>query len=233
MSFFKQERTFILERKIITEIPNSVDKADCVYPVYDTIQWKLNHLTQEKQFFLMESQKALLEKLALLHDKNHPFGLCVSSPEHAKIAARYAHFLYVPAELCRQSDVLVAAAQTQLPLVVEKGCFLSPNEIKRLVEKIQDTDFALVECGSANGYSDCVLDPRSLFLMQKNAPHFGVSLSDLIAPEGERYHSRPSWLEQHDFLPALIQSSNAFAAHFFVIKNYGHGRLKHDMILKK
>lgn len=235
MPLFDKGKCTVLERKKIKEgddLSSFQETPEHILPIYDTISWKLNSEEKENAFFLMESQENFLKSLKTHHEK-HAFGICVSSPKHAEIASKYADCLYVPAELCRQSDVLSAAAQTKLPLFVEKGCFLAPNDMVRLVEKIKETDFSLVECGTSNGYSDCVLDPRSLFLMKSISPHFGVSLSDLLAPEGISYEFRPSWLKNQDFLLAFIKTAQAFQASFFVIKNSGNGKLDHQHISKE
>lgn len=232
MSFFRKEKCYVLERKIIEKVPADIEESDFIFPVYDTISWKLSSNTKETKFFLMETQKQFLKELKEKHQKK-AFGICISSPDQAKIAADYANFLYIPAELCRQSDVLATVAQTNLPFVIEKGCFLAPNDIGRLAEKVKGCDFAIVDCGTANGYSDSVLDPRSLFLMQKNAPYFGVSLSDLFSPEGIHYSSRPSWLKNEDFVNSFIKTAKAFDVSFFVIKNYGNGKLDCQNILKE
>ena len=115
--------------------------------------------------------------------------------------------------------------------MIEKGLFLCPNDIKRLCEKVKGSDFCLVECGSSNGYSDSILDPRSLFELKKHSPFFGVSLSDAFAPEGLSYSHRPKWLQNPNFIEAFMLTAKAFNSSFYVIKNYGNGKINSDTIL--
>lgn len=234
MSFFKQNKFELIERKIIEGAVPPAEESPQVLTVYDTVSWKLNEKEHRTDFRVMENQQSLLAELKDSHTQiKKPFGLCVSSAGHAKIAAQFASFLYIPAELCRQSDVLEAAANTALPLVIEKGNFLAPNDVGRMLEKIKGADACLVDCGTANGYSDSILDPRSLYFMQKNSSYFGVSLSDLLAPEGLHYSFRPAWLNDEEFICSFIKTARAFGARLFVIKDYGNGKLNSKIVLNK
>jgi 2-dehydro-3-deoxyphosphooctonate aldolase (KDO 8-P synthase) len=225
-SFFKDASFKVIEREIVeNDFPVFSDDKDqdLVMKVYDFFSWKINLSAKNHKIITLIDQEIRIKEFKSKH--KNPFGLCITTVEEAKLAAKYARFLYIPGEFCRQGDVLEAAKSLQLPLVVEKGFFLSPNDIGRLSEKIQGADYSLVECGSSNGYSDLILDPRSLYLMQKKSPYFGVSLSDLLAPEGTHYSHRPQWLNNKEFIKAFIKTSKVFDASFFVIKNYGQGQI--------
>ena len=79
--------------------------------------------------------------------------------------AEVVDVLQIPAFLCRQTDLLVAAATTGRPVNVKKGQFLSPGEMKNVVSKLESAGAAgiiLTERGSTFGYNDLVVDFRSL-----------------------------------------------------------------------
>lgn len=152
--------------------------------------------------------------------KKNVVGVCVATAEWVEKAAAWARFLYLPMEVCRQSDVLEAAVKSKLPLMVERGVFLAPNDLERLAEKLQGSDFAFVECGSANGYSDRLLDPRSLYFMSTLTKHFGVSLSDLFGHnDNPAYAHKGKWMQNSRFTDAFMLASQAFGASFFVLKD--------------
>ncbi|WP_186643853.1 hypothetical protein [Fluviispira vulneris] len=226
MSFFSSSNNFILE--IGFEL-SSTSLHESVFPVYDFPQWKIltNHSSKDH---LEEQSRDLLKKAK--SSTQRPFGALVSSAQEIEIAAQYANFLYIPGELCRQSDILEAAAHSHLPLVVERGCFLAPIDVVRIVEKLKNADVALVDCGTANGYSDSVLDPRVLFLMQKTGKKIGIHLSDLLSPEGQTYTHRPQWLSDTDFIQAFVRTGKALGASFYVVKSYGKGAISTDQALK-
>jgi len=95
------------------------------------------------------------------------------SAEEAAMAAQYVDVLQVPAFLCRQTDVLVAAAKTGKPITVKKGQFLSPEAAGFAVEKIRQSGnpaIMLTERGTTFGYGDLVVDYRGIPTMQA----FGV-----------------------------------------------------------
>lgn len=91
-------------------------------------------------------------------------------PEEAKMAAEVADILQIPAFLCRQSDILIAAAKTNKIINIKKGQFLSPEAMKFAAEKVIENGnnkIILTERGSFFGYSDLVVDYRNIPIMQK------------------------------------------------------------------
>ena len=90
-------------------------------------------------------------------------------PHQAETAARVVDLLQIPAFLSRQTDLLVAAADTGLPVHVKKGQFLAPEDMEHVAEKILSRDnrrVLLCERGSSFGYNNLVVDFRGLPLMQ-------------------------------------------------------------------
>ncbi len=89
----------------------------------------------------------------------------------ATLAAQYVDLLQIPAFLCRQTDLLLAAAATGKTVNVKKGQFLSPDAMRFAVEKIRsagNSQVILTERGTTFGYQDLVIDYRGLPLMQQN-----------------------------------------------------------------
>jgi 2-dehydro-3-deoxyphosphooctonate aldolase (KDO 8-P synthase) len=93
----------------------------------------------------------------------------VHEPEQCAIAAEVADVLQIPAFLCRQTDLLVAAAETGRALNVKKGQFLAPDDGKQIVDKCRSAgngNVMLCERGTTFGYHDLVVDFRSLPMMR-------------------------------------------------------------------
>jgi 2-dehydro-3-deoxyphosphooctonate aldolase (KDO 8-P synthase) len=111
--------------------------------------------------------------LALLKKVGERFGVPVTtdihSPEEARLAAVYVDILQIPAFLCRQTDLLVAAAETGKFVNVKKGQFLSGPAMKFAVDKIRQSgnpQVMLTERGTTFGYQDLVVDYRNIPWMQ-------------------------------------------------------------------
>ena len=111
--------------------------------------------------------------LQLLKKINSTFGLPVTSDVHAHdetaLAAKYIDILQIPAFLCRQTDLLIAAAETGKIVNVKKGQFVSGPSMKFAVEKINkagNNKVILTERGNSFGYQDLVVDYRNIPWMQ-------------------------------------------------------------------
>lgn len=112
-----------------------------------------------------------MEILAKVRDTLHvPVMTDVHSPEEAILAAVYADILQIPAFLCRQTELLIAAAQTGKVVNIKKGQFLSPSVMRFAVEKVRayNSRVMLTERGTMMGYSDLVVDFRGIPEMKKN-----------------------------------------------------------------
>jgi 2-dehydro-3-deoxyphosphooctonate aldolase (KDO 8-P synthase) len=104
---------------------------------------------------------------------NLPVTTDFHSAEEAALAAKYVDILQVPAFLCRQTDILIAAAETGKIVNVKKGQFLSADSMVHAVNKIKEAGnnkVWLTERGTTFGYQDLVVDYRGLPVMQKFAP---------------------------------------------------------------
>ena len=104
---------------------------------------------------------------------NIPVVTDIHTPDEAAMAAQYVDVLQIPAFLCRQTDLLVAAARTGRMVNIKKGQFLSPQAMEHAVNKVRDAgcdDVAVTERGTTFGYQDLVVDFRGLKVMQQFAP---------------------------------------------------------------
>jgi 2-dehydro-3-deoxyphosphooctonate aldolase (KDO 8-P synthase) len=93
----------------------------------------------------------------------------IHEPHHAAPAAEVLDILQIPAFLCRQTDLIAAAAETMKPVGVKKGQFLSPEETKNILEKgdeIGNPRVFLTERGTSFGYQNLVVDMRSFPMMR-------------------------------------------------------------------
>ena len=91
-------------------------------------------------------------------------------PEEAAFAAQVADILQIPAFLCRQTDLLVAAAETGKIINIKKGQFLAPEAMKFAAQKVIDAGNSrvmLTDRGTMFGYGDLIVDMRSIPKMQK------------------------------------------------------------------
>ena len=107
---------------------------------------------------------------AVRRETNLPVMTDVHEPAQAAIAGEVVDCLQVPAFLCRQTDLLCACAQTGKPVNVKKGQFLSPVEMKNVVDKIRacnNTKIILTERGTFFGYNRLVNDMTSIEAMKQ------------------------------------------------------------------
>jgi 2-dehydro-3-deoxyphosphooctonate aldolase (KDO 8-P synthase) len=94
----------------------------------------------------------------------------IHEPSQADIAAEGADILQIPAFLCRQTDLLLAAGRTGKTVNIKKGQFVSPHEIRNAAEKVASTgnhNILLTERGSSFGYNNLVVDMRGLAIMRE------------------------------------------------------------------
>ena len=119
----------------------------------------------------------LQEGLDILREVREKVGVPILSdihePSHAEAAGRILDILQIPAFLCRQTDLILAAARTGKIVNVKKGQFLAPWDMKNIVDKMSEEGagrLLLTERGASFGYNNLVVDFRSFPVMQS----FGV-----------------------------------------------------------
>lgn len=113
------------------------------------------------------------EALRILAEVKESFGVPVltdiHSAEDAQVAAAVADVLQIPAFLCRQTDLLLAAGETGRAVNIKKGQFLAPEDMRHAAEKVASTGNAnvmLCERGTSFGYHNLVVDMRGLVVMR-------------------------------------------------------------------
>lgn len=113
--------------------------------------------------------------LKILRKVREEFGIPVVTDIHeaaeAEMAAEYVDILQIPAFLCRQTDLLVAAARTGKMVNIKKGQFLAPESMRFAVQKVIDSgndQVAVTERGTTFGYGDLVVDYRGIPTMQQS-----------------------------------------------------------------
>ena len=114
------------------------------------------------------------EGLAILYKVKSETGIPVLTdihePSQAVAVAEVADVIQIPAFLCRQTDLLVAAAKTGKPVNVKKGQFLAPWDMKNIVTKLEESgceNILLTDRGTQFGYNNLVADMRAIPLMQE------------------------------------------------------------------
>jgi len=114
------------------------------------------------------------EGLKILTDIKKRLGLPILSDVHSEeeipIVSETLDIIQIPAFLCRQTDLILAAAKTGKPINIKKGQFLAPWDMKAVVEKVRSTgneQILLTERGTCFGYNNLVSDMRSLVIMRE------------------------------------------------------------------
>jgi 2-dehydro-3-deoxyphosphooctonate aldolase (KDO 8-P synthase) len=118
-----------------------------------------------------EKALKILEKVGKTFDI--PTVTDIHESKDAAVAAEYVDMLQIPAFLCRQTDLLLAAAETGKFVNIKKGQFVSPEAMQFAAQKIKDSgneNVLLTERGTTFGYTDLVVDYRSVPIMQQYAP---------------------------------------------------------------
>ena len=112
-----------------------------------------------------------LEYLSIIKKEfDLPIVTDIHTPDQAPIAAEVADILQIPAFLCRQTDLLVAAAKTGKIINIKKGQFLAPQQMKSLIKKVEDSGnkkIMVTDRGVTFGYNNLVSDFRAIPIMKE------------------------------------------------------------------
>lgn len=131
----------------------------------------------------------------------------VHEPWQCKPVAEVVDVLQIPAFLCRQTDLLVAAAETGKPINIKKGQFLSPHEMINAADKIASSgndQILLCERGTTFGYNNLVVDMRSLSIMAKMGYPVVFDATHSIAQPGGLGDRSGG---QREFVPVLARAA--------------------------
>jgi 2-dehydro-3-deoxyphosphooctonate aldolase (KDO 8-P synthase) len=144
----------------------------------------------------------------LAKDTGLPVLTDVHEPAHCEAAAEAVDVLQIPAFLCRQTNLLVAAGKTGRAINIKKGQFVAPWDMTHPVEKVRSTGnerVFLTERGASFGYNNLVVDFRSLAIMREMAP---------VVFDGTHSVQQPSAAHgvsggQPEFIPLLARAAVA------------------------
>jgi 2-dehydro-3-deoxyphosphooctonate aldolase (KDO 8-P synthase) len=182
--------------------------ADLAVPFIFKASYDKANRTSVKSFRgpgLLEGTR-ILGRLA--RDTGLPVLTDVHEPTHCDVAAEAVDVLQIPAFLCRQTDLLVAAGKTGRAINIKKGQFVAPWDMEHPLEKVRSTGNArvfLTERGSSFGYNNLVVDYRSLAIMRSQAP---------VVFDGTHSVQQPSAANgvsggQPEFIPLLARAAVA------------------------
>lgn len=160
----------------------------------------------------MKEGARILRKVAESH--RVPVLTDIHEPEQAEPISEAVDVLQIPAFLCRQTDLLVAAAKTGRAINVKKGQFVAPWDMRHAIEKIRESGndrVFLTERGSSFGYNNLVVDMRSLPIMRKLAPVvFDATHSVQLPSAGSADDGKPQQSGgQPEFIPVLSRAAVA------------------------
>src|SRR5437764_3050380 len=126
--------------------------------------------TSVKSFRGIDARAGCAILCAIGRELRVPVTTDVHSPAEAEIAGESIDLLQIPAFLCRQTDLLKAAAETGRAVNVKKGQFLAPLDVRNIAEKLTAfgcKNFIFTERGTTFGYNNLVADMRSLFWIRE------------------------------------------------------------------
>jgi len=154
--------------EIATTIKKITDRLEIPY-IFKASYRKANR-SKLSSFMGIGDVKALLAIKHVGDTLKIPTVTDIHTAEEAAIAAQYVDILQIPAFLCRQTDLLIAAARTGKVVNIKKGQFLSPESMEFAVEKIFNAGndrVILTERGTTFGYGDLIVDFRGIPVMQQ------------------------------------------------------------------
>lgn len=164
-----------------------------------------------------------LEALARVRERTGlPILTDIHEPAHAAEAAAVADVLQIPAFLCRQTDLLLAAGATGKPINVKKGQWLDPEAMRGAVEKLRAggaKEIAVTERGTFFGYGDLVVDMRS-FARLKEACGTPVVFDATHSVQQPGQGAEGSSGGLREFIPPLLYAAAAAGADGFFIETH-------------
>ena len=144
--------------------------SDLNIPVIFKSSYKKANRTSGKSFTGVGDVEALKILWKVKKELGLPLLTDIHTEKEAALAAKFVDVLQIPAFLCRQSELLIAAGNTKKIINIKKGQFLAPEDIKFAAEKVKSTGnkkIMLTERGSSFGYHNLVVDMRSLVIMKE------------------------------------------------------------------
>jgi len=136
----------------------------------------------------------------------------IHEPEQAAKVGEVADVLQIPAFLCRQTDLVVASGMTERAVNIKKGQFVSPWDMKHVVEKCRSAGndrVFVTERGASFGYNNLVVDMRSLALMRKFSPVVFDATHSVQLPSASADGDQAVSGGQPEFIPLLSRAAVA------------------------
>ena len=155
--------------RIAREIKNICSELDI--PFFFKASYKKANRSSLHSFTGIGDEQALAILREVKEELHIPIVTDIHTEGEAVWAAQVADILQIPAFLCRQTDLLVAAAKTGKTVNIKKGQFMSPESMRNAVEKVREAGnphVMLTERGTTFGYQDLVVDFRGVKAMQEN-----------------------------------------------------------------
>ncbi len=154
--------------KISTELKKITSEVGINF-IYKTSFDKANRTSiKGKRGLGLDKSLPIFDKIR--NEVNVPILTDVHTSEQCSIVAKHVDVLQIPAFLCRQTDLLIAAAKTGKIINVKKGQFLAPWDMANVIKKIEESgnkNILITERGASFGYNTLVSDMRSLPIMSK------------------------------------------------------------------
>lgn len=172
--FFLIAGPCVVEGEEITLLIAREIKKICVeleIPYYFKASYKKANRSSLHSFTGIGNEQALAVLAKVKADLDLPIVTDIHTEQEAAWAAQVADVLQIPAFLCRQTDLLVAAAKTGKIINIKKGQFMSPEAMRFAVEKVREVgnqQVLITERGTTFGYTDLVVDFRGIKELKKN-----------------------------------------------------------------
>ncbi len=166
----------------------------------------------------LEKGLKILERIK--KEFNIPVLTDIHSPEEATAAGQVCDILQIPAFLCRQTDLILAAAKTGAAINVKKGQFMAPWDMHNVVEKIVtagNEKIILTDRGTTFGYNNLVTDVRSIPIMQKFGFPVCFDASHSVQLPGGLGSSSGG---QREYIPILTRAAIAAGCNCLFIESH-------------
>jgi 2-dehydro-3-deoxyphosphooctonate aldolase (KDO 8-P synthase) len=159
-------------------------------------------------------------RLIVQNELDLPVVTDVHSPEEAKAVGEVCEIIQIPAFLCRQTDLILAAAATGAVVSVKKGQFLAPWDMKNVIDKIttlNNHNIILVDRGTSFGYNNLVTDMRGIPIMQKLGYPVCFDATHAVQKPGGLGHMSGG---DREFIPTLAKAALAAGANCLFIESH-------------
>jgi 2-dehydro-3-deoxyphosphooctonate aldolase (KDO 8-P synthase) len=158
-------------KELVDEVSTKIFEitTELEIPFIFKASYKKANRTSLNSFIGLGDEAALNILSDVKQQLNIPVVTDIHADYEAELAAKYVDILQIPAFLCRQTDLLLAAGKTGKVVNIKKGQFLAPEDMKFAADKVASTGnnkILLTERGSTFGYHNLVVDMRSLIIMR-------------------------------------------------------------------